>query len=262
MITQVLALIAIGGCIYLENRHLYEEDNTDETIRVSGFLWYMIAAGYVTPVIGFFSYFLVTFYWVQEFPIALCLDMISLAKTKRGPEDFIDVKEQLEEPRETLKTIAEVLKCILPDFKKMHNRNWCFKFTYPFRTPVIVVLCVLYALMQMAFAGLAIIILGIAAIDEEDSNDPSNSNDPENLPNVFFVWLIYFSVGTGIGAIANAYVFAVAAFWTMIVPMLVMALAAVVSAVAAVLAAVVLALCIPLLFCAFAASGETRTQSY
>lgn len=219
MVSQALALIAIGACIYLENRHFYEHGNTDETIHVSGFLWYMIAAGYITPVIGFFSFFLVTYYWAQEFPIALCLDMISLAGNKRGPEDFIDIKKKLEEPRDTLTKISNVLGRLVPDFEQLHDRNWCFKFTYPFRTPVIVILCVLYALIQMAFAALSYVILVFA----DDTAYPDHIS-------TFFFWFIYFSVGTGIGAIANAYAFAVAAFWTVIFPMLAAVVLALISA--------------------------------
>ena len=215
MATQVLALIAIGACIYFENRHFYEDGNTDTSIRVSVPLWIMMAIGYITPVVGFFSFFLVTYYWAQEFPVALCLDMISCWKMKRGLDDFININEKIQHPQDDmLKTISEFLdlKALKLDFKKMHGENWCIKFSYPFRTPAIAITCTIYAILQSGFAVLALTVL-IVAYDA-------------NIDTFGLSWFIYFCTAIGAGAIANAYAFLVSSFWTMIFPALAMLVAA------------------------------------
>lgn len=75
MLAQILMFVAIGGKVRYDNRHFYVPGNTDESIHVSGFLWYMIVAGYVAPMMGNLTFFIVTYYWTQEFPIGLYVDM-------------------------------------------------------------------------------------------------------------------------------------------------------------------------------------------
>ena len=221
MVTQVLALIAIGACIYFENRHFYDDGNTDTSIRVSAPLWAMMVVGYITPVIGFFSFFLVTYYWAQEFPVALCLDMISCWKMKRGPDDFINIHEKIQHPQDDmLKTISKFLdlKELELNFKKMHGENWCIKFSYPFRTPAIATVCTIYAILQSGFAVLAMFVLIIA----HDSN----------IDTIGQSWFIYFCTVIGASVIANAYAFMVAFFWTIIFPTIVILVGALLVAIA------------------------------
>ena len=52
----------------------------DDTIHVSGTLWYMLVAGYVLPVFGLLTFFVVTYFWVQEFPIGFCINCLSVLK--------------------------------------------------------------------------------------------------------------------------------------------------------------------------------------
>jgi hypothetical protein len=47
MLTQILAYIAIAAKIRYDNRHFYRIGNTDESIHVSSYLWYMMFAGYM-----------------------------------------------------------------------------------------------------------------------------------------------------------------------------------------------------------------------
>ena len=204
MIAQVLALVAIGACTFFENHHFYEDGNTDESIFVSPYLWYMIVAGYVTPVLGFFSFFLVTYYWAQEFPIALCLDMISLWKMKRGPEEFINFGERVLNPRDRLTSSMGFLYMLVRDYIELHDEKWWFKFTYPFRTPVIVFLCIIYAFLHIGFAVSSFLVL--------DRADKALAH-----PGLFsWPWLIYVYACAGFGVVANIYAFTVAAFGTVL----------------------------------------------
>ena len=78
MLAQILAYIAIAAKIRYDNRHFYRIENTDKSIHVSSFLWYMIIAGYVTPILGHLSFFIVTYHWGQEYPIGYHIDMMRI----------------------------------------------------------------------------------------------------------------------------------------------------------------------------------------
>ena len=210
MVTQVLTLITIGACIYFENRHFYEDGNTDTSIRVSARLWIMMAIGYIIPVIGFFSFFLVTYYWAQEFPVALALDLISCWKMKHGPDDFIDFRRTIQQPRdEIIKTFSEFLNLqeLKSDFQELHDQEWCIKFVYPFRMPTTVIVCLFYAILHVVYGFLAPFILRAAY---ESANIDAFGDS----------WFIYFNTATGVNVIANAYAIIVAVFWGYIFPVL------------------------------------------
>lgn len=229
-VAQILALIAVSVCIYIENLHFYEDNNTGsgsgqsevEDVHVSWLLWTVMGISYVVPVMGFLSFFMVTNYWTQEFPIALYLDMLSLQKTK-GVDDNIS----------RIIAAGSSNNIIKGHFDNLHsNKNWCFKFSYPFRTPVIVIVCILYALLQMAFSTF---VLAIPVVTEEGALI-------NNL--ILYEWFIFFCVAIGIGAVANAYAFSVAAFWPVIVPVLAAASLPIVIAALALLVAVCLLIAI------------------
>ena len=202
MVTQVLTLITIGACIYFENRHFYVDGNTDTSIRVSVRLWIMMAIGYITPVIGFFSFLLVTYYWAQEFPVALCLDMISCWKLMHDPDYSIHQPQD-----EMLRTITQFLNLqeLESNFQELHSENWCVKFSYPFRTPAIVTACIIYAILPTGFAVLALIVQGAAY-------------HGQNFDAFGLGWFIYFCTALAASAIANAYTFMVALLWTLTLP--------------------------------------------
>ena len=89
MLVQVSMFVAISGKIVYDNRHLYLSTNTNDCIYVSGPLGYMIIAGYFLPLMGFPTFFLTAYHWTQEFPIGLCIDMISIWKIQGSPNDIV-----------------------------------------------------------------------------------------------------------------------------------------------------------------------------
>ena len=56
MVAQMLMIITVGIGIHEDNKQ-----SSDGSISVSGNLWYMIVAGYVLPVCGLFTFFVVTY---------------------------------------------------------------------------------------------------------------------------------------------------------------------------------------------------------
>ena len=147
MLAQVLMYIAIAAKIRYDNRHFYQDENTDERILFTGFLGYMIVAGYILPVLGLLNFFIVTFYWSQQYPIGSRLDMLSISnvtsysitdpnKMIKGKVDSLNEKASSKDSGKTEKLVAEFSKVFIPlknDFKELFEMNWSFKFIYPFK---------------------------------------------------------------------------------------------------------------------------------
>ena len=208
MIAQVLVLVTIGMSLYYDNygddtidegNGYLDQGYTDEDFIVGPELWCMIVLAYSSPLLSFLSFFLVTYYWAQEFPIAFCLDLISLWKMKRGPEDFINIGDRILNPRdELMPVITDFYRKLKPDYEELHDRNWCSKFAYPFRNPLIAVLCVLYVLLQLAPLCFCAVFAAIF-------------NSDLSVTILFFTYLLF-------ALIVDAYAYSVFIFWMIIVP--------------------------------------------
>ena len=218
ILAQVLMFIAIGGKILYDNRHFYVESNEDESIYVSGYLWYMIVVGYFLPLLGFLTFFLVTHYWSQEFPIALCIDMVSIWKMG-NPDDLIYIDKIHQEKKSTvLKVIDQFvrIKKLEEDFQDLRKTHWCEKFGYPFKAPVLIVICVAYVGLHLGF-----VICAAVAVNETGAIVSQILNGGG--------WAFYYIVVVLVSAIANAYVFAVAALWIGVVVLIITIVAIIVA---------------------------------
>ncbi len=157
MLAQLMMYIAIAAKIRYDNRHFYEIGNTDESIHVSGNLWYMISAGYFIPVFGLFTFFIVTYYWSQQYPIGYHIDMMSIFKiTEYGMIDLLSIKEVVKEKAEKLskqmhekaegkkasQIVDKLLRPLKADFDELFNKSWLDKFAFPFKTPTLVIIFV------------------------------------------------------------------------------------------------------------------------
>lgn len=52
----------------------------------------MLAAGWIMPICGFLTFFIVTYYWVQQFPIGLCIDFVRIMEMP-GVDDLLYAEE-------------------------------------------------------------------------------------------------------------------------------------------------------------------------
>lgn len=245
MLAQVMMLIAIGGKIRYDNRHFYSRSNTVQSgffspsrfsfgittdpnpllntdqVYVSSHLAYMMAMGYVLPVAGIFSFFIVTFYWVQEFPVGLCLDIVSIMEME---SDAIPIGSTTMEERLKLPNLVEVINqfvnidMLVEEFNILRSTTFGDKFSYPFKTPMLVVLCMGYGLLQLAFVICAAVTMDdMGVIISQILNGGG--------------WIIYYIVAVVVGVIANLYVFLVAAFWTAIIVGILLAIAMMIIAI-------------------------------
>ena len=214
MLAQVLMYIAIAAKIRYDNRHFYYTGNTDQTIRFTGFLSYMIVAGYVMQFLGLLNFFIVTFYRSQQYPVGFCLDMISIFNmteysmceppklvTEKGDGLFEKATMESGKAEKLVENLAVFFVPLKNDFKELFEKGFMDKF---FKSPALVIICLLYALLQLAFVVCA-------------------SQEMDEMGEVFTHvlngggWVFYYIAAIIVGAIANLYVFIVAGFWILVI---------------------------------------------
>ena len=214
MVGQILILVTIGAKIQYDNRTCDEIS----CLNVSGFLWFMLASGYVLPVFGVLTFFIVTYYWVQEFPIGLCVDVLRLLQMSDVNTLFYP-KESTTEIKQKVKSIAKYLKktALKQEFRDMHNKAVSNKFLFPFKSPCLIVLSIIYSSLHLGF-----IICTVLTFDDNTKIVPVVLN--EGLG-----WTIFFGCAIGLEVLANIYVFAVAALWVMIIAGIIVLLTLIIS---------------------------------
>ena len=201
MIAQLLMIAAIGMKIIKDNENKLDSD----PIHISGLLWFMLAAGYITPVIGILSFFIVTYYWVYEYPVGICVNLLSLLEAP-GVSHIILPEKALEEAEKKGQKVTEYLKeadlrkNLRNDFKKLIDKGFCKKLTYPCFHPITVLVCLIYSASQFAFVITAIIGIQSAELG----------------------YVIYYIISIILGIIVNIYVFIIAAIWYPICAVLLM----------------------------------------
>lgn len=216
MAIQFFIFFAIGGKMYNDNQNLFEDDIIDRSVHFSAYLWYLIGMGFITPIFGLFTSILVTYYWTQEFPIGLCLDIVSIWNLG-GPEDFVHVKEQLRDDRQGTqisRVINQFLKVeeMRSEFKQFTTIKWYKKLIYSYTAPVVAISCLIYLILQAAliiYAGIAIREMGVQT--EQLLNEGG--------------WA-YFHVAAIVifAVLANAFSVSVAIFWILVALSSIMAL--------------------------------------
>jgi ABC-type multidrug transport system fused ATPase/permease subunit len=230
MFAQLLAYIAIAAKIRYDNRHFYRIGNTDESINVSSFLWYMIIAGYVTPILGHLSFFIVTHYWGEQYPIGFRIDMMRIFQmTEIGIIDISNFKNKIKERMNQLEQslmkdkglkVERFLGLFQPcknDFDKLvFRKSWFSKFKHPFKSPMLVIICLLYSVLQLAF-----IICAARAVDDMGVVVTHVLNGGG--------WVIYYIFALIVGIVANLYIFLVVGLWVAIITAILVAIALIIA---------------------------------
>ena len=246
MLVQVMMFIAIGGKIRYDNRHFYETGNSDESIHVSGYLWYMMVAGFFVPFMGFFSFFVVTFHWTNEFPIGVYFDMISLMKMGScGAEELVNPIESIKDKEGTARNmISRKISELKEDFNNLRNTKLVDKLSVPFTSPVLVVVCMVYFGLQLAF-----VLCAALAVDQSTGGIGIQILNGGG-------WVVYYFLALVVGIIANIYTFLVVGSWIVII-------AVILGIIAMILALIVLVIGgLILLSCLSGSSSNNNTRRY
>ena len=199
IVSQVVMMAAIGILIRAENAEDCHPDEL-ETVKVSGSLRYTLVAGYILPFLGLISFCLTTYWWLQEFPIGISTDFISILKLPNITE-LLDMEK---EGREKINTIIKCFKdpTLKEEFNELHDESWHYKLTFPFQSPLIVILLFLFTLLYVGFFISAFTSLANSTYNEEVEFD------------AFRLFLVAVVIAL---CIVNLFAFTVALFWAMVI---------------------------------------------
>ena len=230
IVVQVVMLMSIAETIYHENNFLLEDCAVEEPFPINGQLWYMLVAGYIAPILGLFSFYLVTFYWFQEFPIGICIDFIEALNNNTLMERGL---------REKISAISNHLHFsqLIQEFEEIKT-SCCLKFLYPFQSPFAVIFSFILLFVHAVF-----IIIAFISIDSSLS------------------WTFWFLVSTAcVIYIMNLYAFSIVFVWWVILNMATVAAAVVFAVVGTVVGLIFIALLL-LCVCLFSSSDTVRTKN-
>ena len=108
---HLLVIVAVAAKINNENPIILEEE---EPIVISPFLWCAIVFGWIIPLAGVLTFFVVNYYWTKEFSISFWVDMMSLLQGQNfavavfGGEGMSAVQQIAEHVAEEVETVLVV----------------------------------------------------------------------------------------------------------------------------------------------------------
>ena len=214
MFSQVVMIVCVGAKMYYENRNF----STDNTVHISGFLWYMIIGAFVIPLAGVLTFAIANFYSVQEYPIGFFLDLLHTVVKKRGFGDAMSPSMKKNEKgkksvklgmskemEEEAKRIAEKIES---EFTKIHNTNTLNKYGYVFQSPLLIALSIAYAGFLLAFAICCILV---------PSSDVTGGVELVVLYSSSLGWIVFYILGVILVNLLNILVLLVAGVWVAII---------------------------------------------
>ena len=234
MALHICMIVAIGRMYYNEYNERYKAATTPMTINnvlsvnhttspptvninysPSGQMWYVIVCGYVAPIFGIVMFFVVCHYWTQQFPIDVILDI--LKSLKSSVKKTVLLKKVGEEYIETLEKLSRHLnESKFADYQDIKDLNFWYKFGYPFKRPVHIILCYFYIAMLVGF------FICCAIIGSDNACDP------------YYIFVLVF------GLIVNWYMFLVTLFWPAVLVVILAIIAAILVAISVAIALLVL----------------------
>ena len=118
----------------------------DRTVRVNGFLWYMLFGALLLPLAGVFTFAIPNFYSFQEYPIGYFLDFVN---------SFISTGELSEQDdSESVKSevqVESIVQTIETNFTQIHNQSVFKKYASVFFSPLLVTLAIIYTLLIIRY---------------------------------------------------------------------------------------------------------------
>lgn len=214
MFSQVLMIVCVGAKMYYENSNF----STDNTVRISGFLWYMIIGALLIPFAGVLTFAIANFYSVQEYPIGFFLDLLHTVVKKRGFGDAMSpsMKEnekgkksvKLGMSKETEEEAKRIAEKIESEFTKIHNASTLNKYGYVFQSPLLIMLSIAYAGFLLAFAICCILA---------PSSDPLTGTVELVVLYPALGWTVFYILGVILVNLLNILVLLVAGLWFAII---------------------------------------------
>ncbi len=122
-------------------------------------------------------------------------------------DEVLNFKEKCKEKAKDInKVVSRFMRVdkLKSEYDGMRKKPFLDKLGYPFKSPALVILCILYAVGQLGF-----VICAALATDETGMVMAQFLNGGG--------WVFYYIIAVVLGALANLYVFAVAAVWLIII---------------------------------------------
>ena len=216
-VVQMLMIIAIGA-------RFYDEYTNDAAYLPSAKLWFMMLIGYIGPFVGVIMFLITCHFWTQQFPIQFFLDYLKILK-KPGIGDIFKRKKVAEKHHDTFQKLGSYLDegTLLQEFNNVKHKDLTTKLTYPFFSPVHVILCLVYCGFLLAF-GLCAVVDGILS--------PG--------------WVAFYVLATIFAIFVNGYACAITLLWVAII--------------VAVLAVIVLIVALIFFLCCVLSSGSDNSR--
>ena len=168
IVVHLSCIIAVGIKIHLEN-------SQSPSLSVSPFLWVAMVAGWVVPFVGVVMFGVANYFWVQQYSIGLCVEVMSLVQVPNIAQSLFKSAADIEsdmaaKSKEILEKMK--LKTVKEDYcKKVENCKNLTKFVYPSRILTFVLLALLYnGLLFIFFVCLVLTVVNgqVCFIDFEE----------------------------------------------------------------------------------------------
>ena len=214
MINQIAMILAIGvkihnfvtptptspptpcryywDCNYNNNHYDYNAGPDPNKLPFQ--FWFMIAAGYILPIVGAWLFFSVTHFWLQEFAIGVAIDYLSILKLPGADRLFFPNCTPYEAQEKTNKILLyNKYGMLRQDYYALRSENPLAKAWYPFKSVSHTFICLVYTAVQVIFVYAA-----------------AFSIHGEQLNLAVFLFVIITEL------LSNVYILLVSLFWIMV----------------------------------------------
>ena len=146
---HLLCVIAVGLKIWQEDKSI-----NGGTYIATPFLWAVMIGGWIIPFMGVVSFFVVNYYWLQQFSLGFFIDMIGLLEEPDFAEAVFQGKGVSSNAREKSEKLLEDVH--YRDVKKEakirnENTNFVAKIVYPLKVPLMMMFAVFYNFVMGGF---------------------------------------------------------------------------------------------------------------
>jgi len=164
-LVHLLIILAVAAKIRNENPG-------DEPIAISPFLWSAMFFGWIIPLVGVLTFFVVNYYWTKEFSISFWVDMISLLQGQSFAEavfggEGISAQETAQKVAEEVETVVVAspeakqktldfveksrLNKVRKQLKRFKSPSFLVKFFHPLELPLLAIAGFFYDACLIAF---------------------------------------------------------------------------------------------------------------
>lgn len=141
IVVHISCVLAVAIKIVQENA------NNNGHYHASPILWVVILGGWCVPFLGTLTFFLVNYFWAQQFSIGFFVELMALLQEGDVVETVVQGKEQTKaEADERSKQILEKMQFskVKDEYATIEKTSALSKLSYPIKIPLYILLCIVY----------------------------------------------------------------------------------------------------------------------